>query len=243
MWQDQFQKSKSKQNPLRCNLAVSYGTLNETVLQRMDHNLQVMIGSSVDAVGELISQKGVNNLKFSDYVNALTSNKYIHEDPEGHISREKEIEFSFVGLSEGKSQYYVAMRVETWYSGELIQLQNVLDSTDINLNDFKNLVSATGASVDSFETFFFKNVHDTQNVVDIGVLRYPDPSYPYLQLYRISLNAYRSTKRILFFEETHSGIKGTFTLHQFVPNSGVIDKMDPEHRERLLKAANDIFMD
>ena len=44
------------------------------------------------------------------------------------------------------------------------------------------IVARTGATVDSFEGFFVKNESHSTDLVDIGVLRFPDPEHPYLQV-------------------------------------------------------------
>eukprot|EP00106_Octopus_bimaculoides_P023007 XP_014790449.1 PREDICTED: uncharacterized protein LOC106883823 [Octopus bimaculoides] len=136
-----------------------------------------------------------------------------------------------------------AKRLESWYKGDLIRDRDIIKSIDINLEDFKNIVAATGAAVNSFETFFYANIRINRDVVDVGILRYPGLGDSSFKLYRIKLSAFRYTKRILFVEETSSGIHGTFNMHEFIPNDGAMEKMDPTLRDRFLKSALDFLLE
>lgn len=59
---------------------------------------------------------------------------------------------------------------------------DVLNSTKIDINVLANIVAQTGAAVDSFESFFAKEEHQEQTLVDIGVLRFPDIDHPYFKV-------------------------------------------------------------
>lgn len=45
-----------------------------------------------------------------------------------------------------------------------------------------NIVAQTGATVDSFETFWAKHESHEQTMLDIGVLRFPDIQNPYFKV-------------------------------------------------------------
>lgn len=74
------------------------------------------------------------------------------------------------------------MQVQSWFLN-LIQDQEVLNSTQIDINVLANVVARTGATIDNFETFFFKNEGHEKTLVDIGVLRFPDAEKPHFQVY------------------------------------------------------------
>lgn len=59
---------------------------------------------------------------------------------------------------------------------------DVLNSTKIDINVLAKIVAQTGATVDSFESFFAKEEHHEQTLVDIGVLRFPDIDHPYFKV-------------------------------------------------------------
>lgn len=56
----------------------------------------------------------------------------------------------------------------------------MLQSTEININVMAEIVAQTGATMDAFETIFYKEESHEKTMVDIGVLRFPDPLTPLL---------------------------------------------------------------
>lgn len=55
----------------------------------------------------------------------------------------------------------------------------------IGLHDYevlRNIVARTGASVDAFFSFFYKDERHEKTVFDVGVLRYPQPFDPYFKV-------------------------------------------------------------
>lgn len=44
------------------------------------------------------------------------------------------------------------------------------------------IVAQSGATIDSFETFWVKTETHEQTMIDIGVLRFPDPDQPYFKV-------------------------------------------------------------
>ncbi|KDR77777.1 hypothetical protein GALMADRAFT_65750, partial [Galerina marginata CBS 339.88] len=68
------------------------------------------------------------------------------------------------------------------------------------------IVAQTGATVDSFESFFAKTEKHEKTIVDIGVLRFPDQDHPYFQVYRIKIHAWSESERVFFVQEDSNGI-------------------------------------
>ncbi|CAI9724234.1 Hypothetical predicted protein [Octopus vulgaris] len=142
---------------------------------------QVLIGTTKSIIEKLIREKGANNLKFEDYVNAMRQNKFIQIPSDGVIRRSKSLSSWYSGISDGRTLSNTARRIESWYKGDLVGDKDVYEAAEINLEDFKNLVSTTGAAIQNFETFFYVNKYLTREVVNFGILRYPEPKKPYFQ--------------------------------------------------------------
>ncbi|XP_029637818.1 uncharacterized protein LOC115213052 isoform X2 [Octopus sinensis] len=229
----------SQNVPFKCGLAPSLGNLTKKVFQDMDRNVQVLIGTTKSIIEKLIQQKGAHNLKFEDYVGAMKQNKFIQIPSGGIIRRSKSLSSSYSGISDGRTLSNTARRIESWYKGDLLGDKDVYEAAEINLEDFKNLVSTTGAAIRSFETFFYVNQYITREVVNFGILRYPEPKKPYFQMYRIKLAAYKHTERILFIENTSSGISGKFEMYKFAPSGGIIAEIDPNYFNRFITSALD----
>ncbi|KAH7113915.1 hypothetical protein B0J13DRAFT_573941 [Dactylonectria estremocensis] len=99
----------------------------------------------------------------------------------------------------------------------------------IDIDVLANIVSQTGATVDSFETFFTKDEHYEQTLIDISVLRFPDIDHPFLRsLYRIKLVAWSDS---------------SFNSRVFRPRASVIGGLTSAAREKAIAAANAMFDD
>lgn len=111
----------------------------------------------------------------------------------------------------------------------LIKDSDVLRSTKIDIKVLAEIVAQTGATITNVETLFFKEESHERNLVDIGVLRYPDIDQPYfkvcetlgkledgqvefnngiIQVYRIQLKAWSRSRRVLMVQEDYNGITG-----------------------------------
>lgn len=99
----------------------------------------------------------------------------------------------------------------------------------INIKVMAEIVAQTGATVDSVAALIHKIEHHEKTLVDIGVLRFPDPDHPYFkvsrardiwfvvlvpkhpamrQIYRIRLTAWSVSARYLAWQEDSNGITG-----------------------------------
>lgn len=77
---------------------------------------------------------------------------------------------------------------------------DVLAATKIDINVLGRIVASSGATIDSFESFFAKHEHHEQTMLDIGILRYPDIDHPYFKVrqnwkYSSLANVYTLTLR------------------------------------------------
>lgn len=111
----------------------------------------------------------------------------------------------------------------------LIKDSDVLRSTKIDIKVLAEIVAQTGATITDVGTLFFKEETHERNLIDIGVLRYPDIDYPYFkvcetlgklkggqvefnngitQVYRIQLKAWSRSRRVLMVQEDYNGITG-----------------------------------
>ena len=73
----------------------------------------------------------------------------------------------------------------TWFTN-LINDTDVLKDTKIDIEDLANIVAASGAAVTDFKTLFYAKEYIERSIVDVGILRYPDPVNPFFKV-RISI--------------------------------------------------------
>jgi hypothetical protein len=76
---------------------------------------------------------------------------------------------------------WLFLQVESWFT-RLISDQDVLDSTKIDIKILANIVAQTGATVDAFDAFFYKNEQHEKTLIDIVVLGFPDIDNPHFKV-------------------------------------------------------------
>lgn len=216
------------------NLAASYGNLSKD-LQKMDNTLKFTIAATMKKLNEL------SDLNWDTVVSCMMNNPSL-EPLDDEISRSDKIikesggDFKF----DGSPDQTIVNEVLAWFTG-LIADEDVLKDTKIDIEAMGNIVASSGATVDSFESFFAKNEYHERNVIDIGVLRYPDYENPYYKLYRIQLKAWSDSTRILFHQSDKNGVIGEYNMRKFKPRESVISKVKAETIEKGAQSLEGLF--
>ena len=68
-----------------------------------------------------------------------------------------------------------------WFT-HLVQDQDVLLSTKIDINVMAGIVAKTGAAIEAINEIVYNKENQAKTIVDIGVLRFPDTSHPYFKV-------------------------------------------------------------
>jgi len=202
----------SKNNDyLHTDLAPSFGKLNKPGLQEMDDKLKIMIAATMKILAKQ------SDKSWKAVLSTMMQNEFIKAD-ESEIARsDKLIKNSSSDFkTDGSPDATIVKEVKSWFT-KLISDDDVLQSTKIDIDVLGRIVAQSGATIDSFETFFAKREKHEQTLIDIGVLRFPDIEKPYFKLYRIKLTAWSDSSRILFHQEDKNGITGEFNSRIFRP--------------------------
>ena len=69
----------------------------------------------------------------------------------------------------------------SWFT-KLISDEDVLASSSINIRKMAQIVAQTGATIDSLESIIYKKEQHSKDMVDIGVLCFPDADRPFFQV-------------------------------------------------------------
>nr|POE49184.1 hypothetical protein CFP56_32334 [Quercus suber] len=215
---------------LHCDLAPSFGKLNNEALQKMDDSLKVMIAGTTKLISQLKTRD------WNDVLACVMQNPLVEPDGAELSRSEKYVKQSseFFPQNEGPRQG-VIREVNNWFVS-LIGDEDVLLSTKIDINILAQIVAETGATIDSFETLFAKNEYHEKTMIDIGVLRYPDYDHPYFKL-----TAFRDSRRILMHQTDDNGITGEYNVRKFKPRDSVIKEMTAEARGKAVKMAEALF--
>ncbi|TFK61309.1 hypothetical protein BDN72DRAFT_863695 [Pluteus cervinus] len=210
----------------------------------MDDNLKIMILGTTAAISRIPPK----DRTWENVIATFQNNSLIEPDGE-EIGR---CEFKSVKSKKtfnlgGCSDPDIVSEIETWFK-KLIDNNDILNGTQIDLTGHANIVAQSGARVDSSNPFTFlvtmisNEEEHRKTSCDIGILRYPDISHPYFQVYRIRLNARSSCQRFLVFESNANSINGDFVVRKYKPRASVLDSVRKEIRQAAVKEAENLLL-
>ncbi|KAJ3559796.1 hypothetical protein NP233_g11176 [Leucocoprinus birnbaumii] len=234
-------KDSSADDYLHVGIAPSFANINSETVKDLDEKLKVMIAGTMRAL-EKKRADVQRALTYEEVISVMRQNSLLESD-EATIERSDKLikpskmnAFKF----DGSPDAAIVKEVENWFK-KFINDPDVLGSTKIDINVLGKIVAQTGATVDSFQTVFYKTEHHEKVLVDIGVLRFPDEEHPYFKVYRIKLTAWSASARYLFVQDDQSGITGEFNARNFRPRASVIDRLKKETVAQVAKEAEDLF--
>ncbi|SCV30712.1 uncharacterized protein FFB14_03188 [Fusarium fujikuroi] len=205
---------------LHTDLAPSFGKDGQDLKESMraiDDRLKIMVAATMMTLARQ------NDKSWDAVVRTMMQNEIAMPDGEGIARSDTLVRNSLNDFKfDGGPDASIVREVQTWFN-RLVSDPDVLNSTKIDINVLAKIVAQTGATVDSFESFFAKEEHHEQTLIDIGVLRFPDIDHPYFKLYRIKLVAWSDSRRIMFHSEDKNGITGEYNCRVFRPRASVID--------------------
>ncbi|KAJ7336331.1 hypothetical protein DFH08DRAFT_706404 [Mycena albidolilacea] len=238
-------KDNKKEDYLHIGLAPAYGTLTSESMKIMDDHLKIMISGTLRLLEKKRKQLS-GPLSWDDLLSILMQNPLIEPDDTitgSKVDRAdkliKPATVNFFKIS-GAPDPSIVREVETWFTN-FIGDQDILDSTMIDIKVMAEIVAQTGATVDSVAALIHKIEHHEKTLVDIGVLRFPDPDHPYFKVYRIRLTAWSVSARYLAWQEDSNGITGELNVRNFRPRTSVLDEMKEDVKDKAVEEAEDIF--
>ncbi|ROT37486.1 hypothetical protein SODALDRAFT_325084 [Sodiomyces alkalinus F11] len=220
---------------LHTELAPSYGKLTSSSLEELDDHLKIMMSGTMKSLAKL------ENKDWASVVGTMMQNPLLETDGSeidrsDMLIKDSVADFKF----DGSPDSAIVSEVQSWFT-KLINDEDVLLSTKIDLPIMAQIVASSGATVDSFLNFWAKRERHSQTMVDIGVLRFPDVDHPHFKLYRIQLEAWQDSSRILWHQEDKNGITGIYTCRRFKPRESVIKGLTDTARAKAIEEANKLF--
>lgn len=230
------QDIKSETIPVHCDLAASYGKLSSESIKAIDNELKIMIAGSVRALNRL------EDKSWESVVACMMQNTLIEPVPDGEVTNADKLikEDSSYFKFDGSPDQKVINEVHSWFV-KLISDQDVLDNSKIDIDLLAKIVAQSGATIDSFATFFYKHEYHERTMLEIGVIRFPDLDNPHFKLYRIKLTAWSDCSRVLFGQTDSNGITGVYNCKKFRPRASIIEKLKNATKEQAVAEAEELF--
>ncbi|GAB1606693.1 uncharacterized protein LOC115210937 isoform X1 [Argonauta hians] len=186
--------------------------------------------------------KDPTSIPYATYRSIMMQNVLMREKPKSYIRRSDSKHYrgtSFLKTN-GAPDMAKVYQIQSWFEN-LIGDTDVLNATQINIDDISNFVAETGARVTNFVHAFYQTLFKQKKIVDVGVIRYPDIDNPFFRLFRIELFAFRKCERIIGIQKDESGIKGLYESTKFVPRESILKGMRASSRARAIQEADDMF--
>lgn len=205
----------------------SYGQLREGAIHELDIKLKAMVAETVKAIDRL------GDKSWESIVSCMKRNPVLELQSSISNSDNMIKKGTNVFKFDGSPNRSIVREVETWFIKLLCNDSDARDASGIDIQRLGEIVAQTGATINSFQTFFSKRECHKRTVLNVGILRYPQPSKPYFKLYRIKLVAWSDCSRVLFVQDDASGIEGEFDGMKFGPCESTFREMRPS----VLRAA------
>ncbi|KAJ6620954.1 hypothetical protein B0H10DRAFT_1875405 [Mycena sp. CBHHK59/15] len=231
-------KDSTRNDYLHEGLAPSFGGLNSESIKLMDDKLKIMIAGTM----RVLSKIPPPQRSWDKVIETMMQNTLLEPVGSDNINRVDKFikEGTNVFKFDGSPDTTIMREVETWFTN-LINDEDVLKSTKIDINVVGAIVAQTGATIDAIETLIYKSESHEKTLVDIGVLRFPDIDNPYFKVYHIKLVAWSQSQRILMVQNDTNGITGVYNCRKFKPRASVINGMKKEVKQKAISEAEHIF--
>ncbi|NES03055.1 MAG: hypothetical protein F6K22_09440 [Okeania sp. SIO2F4] len=231
---------KSQVIPVHCKLAASFGKLTKDSFKSMDEELKILLGATVKE----LQKTPCDQLSWDQVISIFSQNALMERMHDSEIHKSDKL-IKNLGTSafntDGSPDPAIVEEVHGWFKKLLNNDQDILNDTKIDIDMLAMIVAQSGATINSFESFFAKDEYHKRKVVDIGILRFPDIDHPFVKVYRIQLTAWSHSSRVLFVQHDSNGITGEFNAIQYKPRESVIGKLKQETIEKATAEAESLF--
>jgi len=100
-------------------------------------------------------------------------------------------------------------------------------------NRMAKIAAQTGARISNFGKLFYATDDYSERVLEISIIRFPDKENPHLRLFRITLEAWYSCKRVGPIETNNNGFIVDVNSMQFKLNDAIKDVITDKHVQKF----------
>ena len=138
--------------------------------------------------------------------------------------------------------------MEQWIKN-LIRDEDVLKDLNFSPTAFAEIVAQTGFTMCNRDNSFYrfsKSKRPRRDVLNIGVLRFPDLEHPYFKVYRVKLTAWSSCFSWFFFvddPEEYNGLAGAYHCRKFRPRERYLRSLGPATMRAAVNMLDELMAD
>ncbi|KAJ3552836.1 hypothetical protein NM688_g3944 [Phlebia brevispora] len=221
------QRTITSEAHLHENLAPCYGNLTQDSLRQMDSRLKVMIAGTMRTLRSIPPSER----NWDRMISAFLQNTTLEEVQRDAVDRSDCLtkgDINFFKWDPCQVDPSVVNEVQTWFS-RLISDADVLNDTNIDVHVMSHIVAKIGVGINDLFQLIFKDEYMERDAIDIGVLRFPDPSHPYLKITLVSDSLFAH------ISEYH--------CRKFKPREEVISRLKQSTIDQAVGEAESLFGD
>ncbi|EJD46468.1 hypothetical protein AURDEDRAFT_164299 [Auricularia subglabra TFB-10046 SS5] len=129
--------------------------------------------------------------------------------------------------------------LDAWFAKLVGDADLVSARAEVDLSSISPVVSHAGRP--TAQSLLFKKERKTKQLVDVGLVRYPDPKQPYVKVYRIELSAWYESTILLGCTFDKNGVRATFDLLEMEPLEMTVCPQKPTDMRLALAEADALF--
>ena len=245
--QDQITTISEQHKDTRCHFRVapSFGKLTKDSFIMMDDHLKLLLAVTFRNIEKFIKDEGQDNLSWENLLSLMEQNSMIERKSsnELNVKQSKQRDETNWFKFDGSANEFICEGVIRWIRESIQDPELLTIIGEEAMMKIGTIFAESGAAVDNFLHFFANNETHEYTLLDVGIIRTPDISRPYLQLFRIKIYVKRHDQRVFFIQNDNNTLYIEANTRDYVPREDVMKLISPKVMAKALEDTNKIFAD
>jgi len=245
--QEQMITIEETNKDTRCSFRVapSWGKLTKDSIITMDNHLKILLAITFRNIEKFVRDNGQDNLSWEKLVELMEQNVIVERKnvKELNVKESKQRDETNWFKFDGSPNEVIRDGVIRWIR-ESIQDPELLNIIgEEAMLKIANIFAETVAAVDSFLHFFANNETHEYTLLDVGIIRTPDITKPYLQLFRIKIYVKRYDQRVFFVQNDTNTLYLEANTRDYVPREYVMSSISQKVMAKAIEETNKMMED
>lgn len=211
-------------------VAPSFGNLTSESCLLMDDNLKRSLFLVSKRIDNIIKLSDSCTISWETLLQTMMQCPFVEKDESKDISIH---ESKYSSMRDWFNYYkytYTQLQEETfeWLKEKISNPDYIKVIGEDKLKELSKTYATYGSDVDNAGEFFYDTEEDEMKLLDIGIVRYPSVSRPYIELFRIEIYSKRDETKVLTFGSVDAEITLDMHSKKFVPNNDMLNKINKD---------------
>ena len=234
---------------VRCHFQVSpaFGQLTKAGFTDMDKFLKSILYLTFTTIDKFVEDNGPESLTWDVLVSMMDQNVTVQPragSEDIYKTDHKSLDEAHWFSTHEYAEQSTSDEVNRWLHEFLADPEFVAIVGEDNLKAISDLFATRGSNVDSFAHVFANNDDHHRTLLDVGIIRIPDITHPYIRLFRIKIEASSHDQRyFVVYQNDCSTLTADLNVKEYQPRPEILEKIKPEILDKAAAAASDMFED